>query len=111
MAVDTENKRRSAFNLNPFTVVPEQDGTVSAVDRQQAAGVYSGIAAAAPGYINTECRRRSAFNILPITVMPVADGSIAAADRIHAASYYCGITVEGAPVGNPWWYYHMISRG
>ena len=42
MAIDTENKRRSVVYI-----LPEPDGTIAAVDRQQTGWIYSGIAAGA----------------------------------------------------------------
>ncbi len=44
--LDTENKRRSGITPNTHVLMPLPDGTIIAVDRQQAAWVYSGIAAA-----------------------------------------------------------------
>lgn len=38
MAIDTENKRRSVALMLPLA-----DGTISANDREQVAGLYSGI--------------------------------------------------------------------
>jgi len=43
MAVDTENKRRSASNFYPFVVIPIPDGSVCVADREQVTGIYSGI--------------------------------------------------------------------
>lgn len=56
MAIDTEDKRRSAVNMPLFTVMPTADGTIDAEDREQATGYYSGITPAAPEVI--ERRRR-----------------------------------------------------
>jgi len=44
--VNTEDKRRSAITPNTHVLMPLPDGTIIAVDRQQAAWIYSGIAAA-----------------------------------------------------------------
>lgn len=46
--LDTEDKRRSAMSPLTHVLMPLPDGTIAAVDRQQAAWIYSGIAAAAP---------------------------------------------------------------
>lgn len=43
MAVDTENKRRGAFNNFLHRIMPAPDGTVDDNDRMQATGYYSGI--------------------------------------------------------------------
>lgn len=45
MAIDTENKRRSALGLasDMFTIYPVPDGSVDTEDRPHAAGFYSGI--------------------------------------------------------------------
>ncbi len=50
MAVDTKDKRMSAFNYcDPFDhILPDVDGTVDAADRQHLWGMYSGILADAP---------------------------------------------------------------
>jgi len=51
MAVDTENKRRSAIGLPIPTAMPEPDGTIDDNDRMHVIGIYSGIdpgAAAVP---------------------------------------------------------------
>jgi len=48
MAVDTENKRRSAPDFFPFVIAPVPDGTIGAADREQATGIYSGIPLLAP---------------------------------------------------------------
>ncbi len=48
MAVDTENKRRSASDFYPFVIAPVPDGTVGTSDREQAAGIYSGITPTTP---------------------------------------------------------------
>jgi hypothetical protein len=45
MAIDTENKRRSAAGFFLFNINPVPDGTISSYDREHVAGVYSGIAA------------------------------------------------------------------
>ena len=47
MAIDSENKRRSVSNWC-CRIPPSPDGTIAAVDRQQVAGFYSGIAADPP---------------------------------------------------------------
>lgn len=44
MAIDTENKRRSASNWF-CRIPPVPDGTIAGVDRQHVAGLYSGITA------------------------------------------------------------------
>lgn len=49
--LDTENKRRSAIPLVPFTIPPIADGAITAPDRAQAASIYSGISYAATIYI------------------------------------------------------------
>ena len=46
MSINTENKRRSVTDLFLFVLPPVADGSIGAADRQQAAGMYSGIAAA-----------------------------------------------------------------
>lgn len=46
--LNTEDKRRSGITPNTHVLMPLPDGTIVAVDRQQAAWIYSGIAAAAP---------------------------------------------------------------
>ena len=43
---DTEDKRRSAMTPLAHVVMPDADNTIAALDRQQAAWIYSGIAAA-----------------------------------------------------------------
>lgn len=48
MAVDTENKRRSAPNFYPFVIAPVPDGTIGGADREQATGIYSGITPIVP---------------------------------------------------------------
>lgn len=47
MAVDTENKRRSAASLPTIVIAPEPDSAISAADRIHIVGYYSGIIAAA----------------------------------------------------------------
>ena len=51
MDLDTRNKRMSmvCFDLPSGRVVPNPDGTVSALDRQQWLGKYPGIAFSSPG--------------------------------------------------------------
>ena len=44
MAIDTENKRRSASNWICL-IPPVPDGTIADTDKQHVAGFYSGIAA------------------------------------------------------------------
>lgn len=51
MAIDTEDKRRSAVNMPLFTVMPTADGSIDAQDREQATGYYSGITPATPEVI------------------------------------------------------------
>ena len=41
--LDTENKRRAAFNLLPYVIPPVADGTINSNDREQATWIYSGI--------------------------------------------------------------------
>ena len=48
MAVDSENKRRSAISMPFLAVAPVADGTIDAQDREQATWIYSGITLAAP---------------------------------------------------------------
>lgn len=50
MALDTRNKRASAIGYDmPFLhVYPNPDGAITALDRQQIAWKYSGIAASPP---------------------------------------------------------------
>ena len=48
MAIDSQDKRASAGSLLGLELLPLADGTVGASDRLQVAGVYAGIAAAAP---------------------------------------------------------------
>lgn len=43
MAIDTEDKRRSASDFYLFVISPVPDGSVGAADREQATGIYSGI--------------------------------------------------------------------
>lgn len=49
MAVDTEDKRRSAGSLLWMQHLPVPDGAISAADRRQVSGLYSGIATGIPG--------------------------------------------------------------
>lgn len=52
MAIDTQNKRRSASSRGPSVrIAPVPDGEIAGVDRQQIVGRYCGIAAAAPPVI------------------------------------------------------------
>lgn len=46
MAVDTQNKRRSAIGLVliPLVVAPLADGTIAAADRAHITALYAGIA-------------------------------------------------------------------
>ena len=48
MAVDTETKRRGAFNNFLHRVMPLADGTVDDKDRMQATGYYAGIEPTSP---------------------------------------------------------------
>lgn len=48
MAVDTENKRRSAFNACLFSVMPVPDGTIDCYDRIHVAGYYAGLLTVVP---------------------------------------------------------------
>lgn len=48
MAIDSRDKRGSALGKPWFRVYPVADGTIDAGDRLQAAGLYRGVAAAAP---------------------------------------------------------------
>ena len=55
MALDTSSKRRSSVGiLSPWQVAPpsptDSPGVIDAYDREQIAGTYSGILAAAPGH-------------------------------------------------------------
>jgi hypothetical protein len=54
MAIDTENKRRAAYNAGElFVVYPVPDGSISTVDRRHIAGCYrypSGIPAVGGPY-------------------------------------------------------------
>ena len=43
MAIDTQTKRRAAYNHLLITVLPVPDGTVDRVDREQVTGLYAGI--------------------------------------------------------------------
>ena len=52
MAVDTENKRRSASDFYLFVIFPVPDGTIGAADREQATGIYSGILISVPSGIH-----------------------------------------------------------
>lgn len=70
MAIDTENKRRSAGSLSYFIVMPEPDGSVDTEDRPHASGIYSGLsytAVGGPNIRNTqtalEVQRNGAPNI------------------------------------------------
>lgn len=48
MAVDTRNKRASACAVHWQPLSPLPDGSIGDADRQQLAGVYSGLVAIAP---------------------------------------------------------------
>lgn len=53
MAVDTEDKRRSATGFYPFMVAPVPDGAIGASDRRQITGVYSGITTSVPSVMGS----------------------------------------------------------
>lgn len=44
--INTESRRRAVITPNAHVLMPVPDGTIAALDRQQAAWIYSGIAAA-----------------------------------------------------------------
>ncbi len=48
MAIDTRAKRQSVAGFSLFRVRLVPDGTINALDRRHVAGLYAGIAAAAP---------------------------------------------------------------
>lgn len=52
MAIDTENKRRSATGINNiFVIYPIADGSIDSADRIQSSYIYSGIDIALGGLI------------------------------------------------------------
>jgi len=70
MAIDTENKRRSALSKIWYKFFPVPDGTIDTGDRRQAAGYYRGIVTAAPATI----------------VVSIVDVSLSAHTRISEGS-------------------------
>jgi len=61
MAIDSENKRRSAMNaMFPwmFPILPVADSSMDQGDRQHVCGVYRGIAAESPSERSTKNSRQ-----------------------------------------------------
>ena len=59
MAIDTENKRRSALHCGPpfLPMFPVADGTIAQADRQTATWQYAGILAGSPAEATTAVQR------------------------------------------------------
>lgn len=84
MAVDSRDKRASALGF-PGVVFSNPDGTISAPDRQQATGLYRGIASAVPVVLDAG-----------VTSLDAGYRSIAGAGyRMHASAGYRMIVVGG----------------
>lgn len=61
MAIDTQDKRRSAGSHLCLTVYPTPAGSVADADRQHCAWLYRGIAATVTTYVSTTARRFRVF--------------------------------------------------
>ena len=119
--VNTQNKRRAAFNLSPFTIAPIPDGALGKADRRQISYIYRGeeniisviididavLLASKSIIITLDAhlrklnqaerakinKRRSAWNTLPYVIPPYPDGNLDSFnDRKQMSYLYSGIT-------------------
>lgn len=79
--LDTENKRRSATGIFHFyTMPPVPDGTIAALDREQATLIYAGIAAgglaAVVAWIDTAIESLTVARTIASTTMKRAISSL-----------------------------------
>jgi len=64
--LDTTNKRRSATGVQGlFTIPAVPDGTIAALDREQATYIYAGIAAGSAVVVTTRIRRGLLLGVYP----------------------------------------------
>jgi hypothetical protein len=96
MAINTEDRRRSAAAGLEDWEFPFPDASLDLIDRQHTAGIYIGIPVLpeAVGTITTRQKRRSAGYYLYDMELPRPDGFIHPADRQHATWVYAGIPVQ-----------------
>ena len=95
MAINSPNKRASAGNITWIIVYPLPDGQIDDFDREQATGLYGGIAPTTSALPQTRSNKRaSAGNTIPIIIYPFPDGTIDDSNRQQATGLYAGIPIE-----------------